>query len=450
MSAPADLSRPAWPLHTQTMIGLTIGLSLGIGLNLLRGAWPGLAPVTEWLTTTTNVLGQLFLRLMFAVVLPLVFSALALAVIEIGEVGRLGRLGFKTLVYAAVLSMTAVLIGIGLVNLIQPGKSISEERRDQLIQQYAGDSKDRMTKADQIKPFDRVIIDLIPENPVQEFAGALDGSSKGNGMLAVMVFALIVGLAAAANPNECSVFVGWLRGLSTMAQTVIHFAMRLAPYGAGCLVFTVAARLGLEILWMLFWFVLTALLGLSLHLWGTYSLVVWWFGKRSPRQFFRDVTEASLVAFSTSSSSATLPTALQTANEKLKLPPRVSNFVLTVGATGNQNGTALYEGVVILFLAQVMNVELSGAQQFQVVLMSLIAGIGTAGVPGGSIPLVVAVMQSVGVPGPSIGLILGIDRLLDMCRTVVNVIGDLVITVCVAQSESESAETPGDPHTVPA
>jgi DAACS family dicarboxylate/amino acid:cation (Na+ or H+) symporter len=267
--------------------------------------------------------------------------------------------------------------------------------------------------------------------------GAVDGSSKGNGMLAVMVFSLICGIAISSRPDETRTFVEWLRGLYAIAMSVISFAMKLAPVGAGCLVFALSAQLGFSILKTLFWFVITALLGLALQLFVVYSIVILVFARRSPWSFFRDVSEAMLVAFGTSSSSATLPTAMEVAQDRLRLPSRVSNFVLTVGATGNQNGTALYEGVVVLFLAQVMGVELNAAQQFTVVLMAVLAGVGTAGVPGGSLPLIVVVMQSVGVPGAAIGIILGVDRILDMCRTVVNVTGDLVIATCVAGSEPE-------------
>jgi DAACS family dicarboxylate/amino acid:cation (Na+ or H+) symporter len=194
----------------------------------------------------------------------------------------------------------------------------------------------------------------------------------------------------------------------------------------------------LDILTPLFWFVATAMLGFALHLFVVYPLVVATVARMSPREFFSKVSEAMLVAFGTSSSNATLPTALKVAREDLKLPPQIANFVLTVGATGNQNGTALYEGVVVLFLAQVFGVDLDFSQQVKVVLMSVLAGIGTAGVPGGSLPLIVVLLISVGVPGEGIGIILGIDRILDMCRTVLNVTGDLAVATCVAKSEERA------------
>jgi DAACS family dicarboxylate/amino acid:cation (Na+ or H+) symporter len=186
---------------------------------------------------------------------------------------------------------------------------------------------------------------------------------------------------------------------------------------------------------MLAGFAITALLGLALHLVVTYSIALRLFSALGPRAFFRGARAAILTAFGTSSSNATLPTAMRVAEQDLKLPPHVSNFVLTVGATGNQNGTALYEGIVVLFLAQVFGVELSLADQIKVVLMSVLAGVGTAGVPGGSIPLIVVLLRSVGVPGEGIAIILGVDRILDMSRTVLNVTGDLAVAACVDKSE---------------
>jgi DAACS family dicarboxylate/amino acid:cation (Na+ or H+) symporter len=372
---------------------------------------------------------------MFMVVVPMVFSALALAVVEIGDVRKLGVMGLKTLGFTAILSASAVLIGVGLVDILRPGYSLSEEQRQKLLDQYSKGATDKIDKARDAKPIRDTLIDLFPENPLQEMIGAVDGSSKGDGMLSVMVFALICGIAATSKPEETKTFVGWLEGLYEISMSVIGFAMKLAPYGAGCLVFALSAQLGLDILSTLFRFVMTALLGLALQLFVVYSIVVMVFARMSPWKFFSQVSEAMLVAFGTSSSSATLPTAIKVASDELKLPHRVSNFVLTVGATGNQNGTALYEGVVVLFLAQVMGVHLSAGQQFTVVLMAILAGVGTAGVPGGSLPLIVVVMQSVGVPGAAIGIVLGVDRILDMCRTVVNVTGDLAIATCVAKSE---------------
>lgn len=458
------------PLHTRILIGLVIGVTLGLLANYVGSCEKdfvfdpdgngkvdgyydylrsdsdknGLCGWLDDLIYWAKPVGDVFLRLMFMVVVPLVFSALALAVVEIGDVRKLGRMGLKTLGFTAILSSAAVLIGVGLVNGFKPGQSLEPEQRQKLLEKYAEDASKNVDRARQAKPVRDVLVNLLPENPLQEMVGAVDGSSKGNGMLAVMVFSLICGIAITSRPEETRTFVSWMEGLYAIAMSVIGFAMKLAPLGAGCLVFALSAQLGFSILKTLFWFVMTALLGLGLQLFVVYSIVVLIFARRSPWSFFRDVSEAMLVAFGTSSSSATLPTAMEVAQDQLKLPSRVSNFVLTVGATGNQNGTALYEGVVVLFLAQVMGVELTSSQQFTVVLMAVLAGVGTAGVPGGSLPLIVVVMQSVGVPGAAIGIILGVDRILDMCRTVVNVTGDLAIAACVAGSEKAEESPPAE------
>lgn len=469
---PAEGAKRGLPLHTKILIGLIVGITLGLVCNYLGSIEKGKVQdlngngqvegyevyisdtdsngIVGWLDTVVywaKPVGDVFLRLMFMVVVPMVFAALTLAVVEIGDVRRLGRMGLKTLGFTAILSTAAVLIGVGLVNGFKPGHSLQPEQRQRLLDQYSGDAAKNMDKAKQAKPVRDVLVNLLPENPLQEMVGAVDGSSKGNGMLAVMVFSLICGIAITSCPEETKTFVAWLEGLYAIAMAVISFAMKLAPVGAGCLVFALAAQLGIGILQTLFWFVMTALLGLALQLFVVYSILVLIFARRSPLAFFRDVSEAMLVAFGTSSSSATLPTAMEVAQDELKLPKRVSNFVLTVGATGNQNGTALYEGVVVLFLAQVMGVELSASQQFTVVLMAVLAGVGTAGVPGGSLPLIVVVMQSVGVPGAAIGIILGVDRILDMCRTVVNVTGDLAIAACVAHSEPDDPVVETTPAT---
>jgi DAACS family dicarboxylate/amino acid:cation (Na+ or H+) symporter len=437
-------------LHTKIFIGLLIGIVLGLAAN-----WVARVPVVEgqenpadanadgmhdrleWVVQNlTEPAGRIFLRLMFMVVLPLVFSALALAVVEIGDVRRLGKLGLKTLFFTAILSSAAVLLGITLVNAIRPGERLPSEKRDALVKRYAEGATASVSNAKKAKPLRDLIVDLFPENPLQEMVGAVDGSSKGNGMLAVMVFSLILGAAIATVPDKCRILVAWLEGWNAIAMVVIGWAMRLAPLGAGCLVFSITARLGFDILITLLWFVLTVVAGLGLHLIVTYPVVLSVFSRMTPRQFFRGAREAMLVAFGTSSSNATLPTAIKVAENDLRLPKEISRFVLTVGATGNQNGTALFEGVVVLFMAQVFGIELTVAQQVQVVLMSILAGVGTAGVPGGSLPLIVVLMTSLKIPGEGIAIIMGIDRLLDMCRTVLNVTGDLVVATCVAGGEN--------------
>jgi len=392
-----------------------------------------------WAVNVADPLGRVFLRLIFMVVIPLVFSALALGVVGLGDVRRLGRIGLRTLAYTLGLSITAVFLGVLLVNLLTPGRTLAPEQQAQLKAQYARSADNAVAQARQAKPLKDTLLDIIPENPLQEMVGAMDGSSKGNGILAVMFFALALGVAATFVPKEAKTLVDWLRGLNAVSMVIIGFAMRLAPLGVACLVFSLTARLGLAMFPPLVGFVATVLLAMLAQLLVVYSLVLWWFGGVSPRFFFGRIAEAMVMAFGTSSSNATLPTSLRVAQENLGLPQGVANFVLTIGATGNQNGTALYEGIVVLFLAQVFHVELTLFQQITVVVMAGRAGVGTAGIPGGSLPMIVIVLQSVGVPGEGIGIILGIDRLLDMCRTVLNVSGDLVTATIVARVENRRA-----------
>jgi len=433
--SPSDQPAPAQPgrrhaASRRIFAGLLIGAVFGVAAHRLGQQ----SHVTSAAITIAEIIGGLFLRMLFVMVVPLVVSALALAVAEIGDLRKLGRLGLATLGVTAVLSGAAVLIGLGLVNTIRPVDGLAAARGSGAAMESATDAAGKvLAQATDAKPVRDILVDMIPQNPLQEMVGAIDGSSKGNGMLAVMVFALLLGAAIAANPVACRPLVGWLEAWNTVAMTVIGWGMALAPVGAGCLVFATVARLGVDALVSLFWFAFTVLAGFAIQLVFVYPAVLRALSGFRPLDFFRRSAEAMQVAFGTSSSNATLPTALRVAEQDLGLRRDASRFVLTVGATGNQNGTALFEGVVVLFLAQVYGVSLTAGQQVQVVLMAMLAGIGTAGVPGGSLPLVAVIAQSVGVPAEGVGLILGIDRLLDMCRTVLNVTGDLVVAACVAR-----------------
>jgi DAACS family dicarboxylate/amino acid:cation (Na+ or H+) symporter len=408
---------------------MAIGLAAGLGLGVLAHAAFGAAGWLAWLVANVvDPAGQIFLRLLFMLVIPLIVSALALAVADLGDLRRLGRIGVRTLAYTAVVSSIAVVIALGLVNLLEPGAGLPPELKQGLAERTqvpaAAPAAGRSGA--------EFIVHLVPNNVVRAMA---DGD-----MLALMVFSLLLGVGLAAVPGEpARRLTEALRGLQDVTMWLLGLVIRLAPIGVACLVFVLATRLGLEIFRSLAAYVGVVLLGLALQQFVVYSASVAWLGGMSPLRFFRGVRTAMLTAFSTASSNATLPTALYVAEHELRLPTHVSRFVLTLGSTANQNGTALFEGVTVLFLAQLYGVELTLAQQAMVAFICILGGIGTAGVPAGSIPVIAMILGIVGVPAEGIGVVLGVDRFLDMCRTAVNVTGDLAAAVVVSRGESGGA-----------
>ena len=423
----APMRRRRLPLHFRIFLGMFIGAMLGLAANLLMGDSPHLS---GFVTNVARPVGQIFLRLIFMVVIPLVLAAIILGVAELGDPRHLGRVGLRTLVFTLVLSSVSVLIGVTLANVIRPGSGLSESSRNKLLQQMSANAG-AVKAPPPPKTGLRILVDLIPENPVKAMVGALDGE-----MIAVMVFALVIGVALTlVDRRTVEPLLTWLQAVYEVVLKVIGLAMRLAPIGVAALLFSVTATAGLEALTALAWYVVTVILGLAIHQFVTYSLLVKYYARYSPRLFFTRIREIMLTAFSTSSSNATLPVTLRVAESELGIPRSIGGFVLTLGSTLNQNGTALYEGITVLFLAQFFGVPLTLGGQITVVLLSILSGIGTAGVPGGSLPLVTALLVTIGVPYEGIGIIVGIDRLLDMCRTVLNVTGDVTAAACVARSE---------------
>ena len=418
-------------LHWKMLIGFIAGLTLGLVAHYGAGADAGWV---QWLTTyVTQPAGTLFLRLIFMLVIPLLFSALIIGVAEMGDVRSLGRVGWKTLGYTVVASGIAVALGLVLVNWLQPGAGVDPAAAQAMLAQGADRAKDIVgTTASQPKGLD-MLLAIVPDNVVK--------AAAENTILAVMFFALMlgIGLVLTRTPATETLLRG-IQGLFDVSMTLIGLVIKLAPYAVFCLMFNLVAQFGWDLLVRLGAFVLVVLLALAVHQFVVYSLAIWLIAKRSPLGFFRDVQEAMLMAFSTASSNATLPTALRVADEKLHLPKRVSRFVLTVGATANQNGTALFEGVTVLFLAQYFGIDLTLPQQVTVMFVCILGGIGTAGVPSGSLPVIALICAMVGVPPEGIGLVLGVNHFLDMCRTTVNVTGDLGIAVMVSRGESDAPQ----------
>jgi DAACS family dicarboxylate/amino acid:cation (Na+ or H+) symporter len=416
-------------LHTRLFIGLVLGIVLGALLEPYATAGPVAALNTYFL----RPIGQIFLRSIFMIVVPMVFSALVIGVYELGHGEGLSAVAVRTLGYTVLMSAASVLIGIVLANVIQPGAGIPLEA----TLPSAGGVQQIQANAAAARSIADTVIELIPRNPVESAVRALDGE-----MLPLMIFALVFGVAlsAATERVERNLVVRVLEQVFEACMRIVAFVMKLSPLAVFAIVFNTVVTFGTGVFTSLVLYVTTVVSGLLIQQFGVYALLLRTLAHRAPLDFFRKCREVFLYAFSTASSNATLPLSLEVAETKLRIPPRVSRFVLTVGSTANQNGTALFEGVTVLFLAQAYGLDLSVGQQVRVMLMSIVAGIGTAGVPGGSLPMVMIVAQSVGIPPEGMGLILGVDRFLDMCRTTVNVSGDLVIAALVAdQSATEPA-----------
>jgi Na+/H+-dicarboxylate symporter len=409
-------------LSVQMLLGLAVGATLGAAAHKLVGGHPAL----QWvLTYVTDPAGRIFLRLLFMLVIPLILSALSLGVAGLGDVRQLGRIGLKTLIYTVAVSTIAVLLGVALVNLFRPGAGLSPEIKQQLAARSPA-LPPAATAAD-ASGVD-FLVRLVPSNVVRAMA---DGD-----MLAVMVFALFLGIGLTLTGSDAARrFAEGLQGLYDVVMGLLDLVIRAAPFGVACLLFSLSARFGYDILHQLGAYVAVVLLALAIQQFVVYPICVAWLGGMHPLVFFRGIRAAMITAFSTASSNATLPTALRVAEEELGLPVHVSRFVLTIGSTANQNGTALFEGVTVLFLAQFYGVELTIAQQLTVVFICILGGVGTAGVPAGSIPVVAMILGMVHVPPDGIGMILGVDRFLDMCRTTLNVSGDLAAAVVVSRGE---------------
>jgi DAACS family dicarboxylate/amino acid:cation (Na+ or H+) symporter len=429
----AAANRTGIPLHTKILIGLIAGAGAGGALNGILG---GDSPRLAWaIDHVADPVGQLFLRLLLLLVIPLVFSSLTLGVAGLGDLRRVGRIGVKSLVYTVIASGISVLIGLTLANTIKPGKRISPEVSQSLAEKYSGEAARRVeTVTTSAKtsdtPLMKVVKTVVPTNVFFSIA------KETPDMLGLMFFTLFFGICVSFLPSDRSApLLGMLEAVYAAVERGIQIVMMLAPYAVFCLLFSTTARFGLELLVSLGWFVGTVLLGLAIQMFGVYSLSVAVLSRINPIAFFRRIKTVMITAFSTSSSNATLPTALRVSEENLGVPRDINSFVLTVGATANQNGTALHQGVTILFLAQLAGVDLSLGQQLVVLYLAILGGIGTAGVPSGSVPFIILVLAQIGVNPALIAIILGVDRILDMCRTVLNVTGDITIATYVARSE---------------
>lgn len=415
--------RPPRPLHTRILLGLAVGAVAGIGSNVL---WSG-HPRLDWVVdNVAQPVGQVFLRMLFMVVVPLIFTSLALGVAGLGDLRRLGRIGGRTLAFFLATTALAAVIGLTVSNVVRPGDAIDPAVREALLVEFGGAASDRLESGGAFGV--QTFVSIVPRNPV-------DAAARGD-MLAVIFFTLLFGVAVTRLRADARSTL--MRGLDAAGQAVtemIGFAMKLAPWGVAGLIFAVTARFGFDVLASLGLYVVAVLAALALHQFGVIALLVRWLTGMRPGEFYRRARTLMVTAFSTSSSNATLPTTIRTAEEGFGVPREVAGFVLPLGATMNMNGTALFEGMTVLFLAQAFGLELSLGSQAVVVAMTVLTAVGAAGVPGGSIPLMAMILTMVGIPAEGIALVLGVDRILDMARTVPNVTGDLLTSLVIARGE---------------
>lgn len=429
-------------LASRILWSLVIGLVLGLIARGIMAASPASGDSFRWFATQIcDPLGQVFLRLLFFVVVPLVFSSLALGVAQLGSLDKLGPMAGRTFALFGLNMAVGVALGLLMMNVLNPGGRINPDAKKSIIEQYAGDAAKFQERAVEQKKqsFDlmTVVNMFMPKNllkSVVEFD-----------VLPLILFALLVG--AAATQLDAALQPKVVTGLQIMADLmtrIVHYALQIGPIAVPAMIFSVVVRFGTDVLQALIVFVLGVLFVMLLHLFGSMSLMLKIFTRRSPRIFFRAISSVIVTAFSTSSSNATLPTSIQVAKEQLGVSPSVAGFVLPLGATMNMSGTALYEGCVVLFIAQVYGVELALTQQLILLLLAVLSAVAVAGIPGGSLPLIIGLMMNFGIPPEGIALILGTDRILDMSRTVLNVAADLA-TACIVEEQMGGATLAASP-----
>lgn len=415
-------------LHHKILIGMAAGAAAGLAANLGGIGW-----LRSFLASLDPV-GTAFIRLITMVVVPLIVASIVTGAASLGDLRRLGRIGGKSVGYYLLTTAAAVTLGLLLSDLVRPGSRIDPATRDQLASRLSGEASAFVQKLPSAPSLTDFLLRIIPRNPVQA-AAEFD-------LLPLIFFSLIFGAAISVlNDGGKTAVLAFFGGVSQACTVMIHWIMKLAPYAVFALIASVTSRFGMDLLRSLLVYALLVLAGLILHTVVTLALLVRFAARMSPLEFFRKIAAVQLFAFSTSSSNATLPLTLETAETRLGVSNSVASFVLPLGATINMDGTALYQAVAAMFIAQIYGIPMDLHHQLIIVLTAILASIGTAGVPGAGIIMLIIVLQSVGLGAQAetgIALILGVDRLLDMARTVVNVTGDLTCAVVIARSEQQS------------
>lgn len=412
-------------LHWQILIGIAAGIF--IGLLCVQFA-TGKVFVSDWI----KPFGTIFINLLKLIAIPLIIVSLIKGVSDLKDVTQLSRLGIRTFGLYILTTVLAVTIGLGMVNLIQPGSFISDDTRQEMLQSFGGDVQDKVDESTEIKetrgPL-QILVDIVPEN-------VLHATSSNSNMLQVIFCSLLVGVGMIMIPPHR---IQSLKIITDAAYAIVlkmvDLMMMFAPYGVFALIATLIVEApSIDMFKALGMYVFTVVLGLLVLVYVVYSFFVYFFGRMGPRKFFKGIAPAQLLGFSTSSSAATLPVTMECAKENLHIRKDVLSFVLPIGATINMDGTCLYQGVAAVFIAQVMGYDLTLAQQLSVIATATLASIGAAAVPGAGILMLVIVLESIGVNPAGIALIFAVDRPLDMLRTATNISGDSMVALLMNRS----------------
>ena len=424
------------PLHLQIIIGLVLGLAYGI-----------LSSVSGWSSFTSDWIapfGTIFINLLKLIAVPLVLCSLITGVASLSDLKKLSRIGGKTIAIYLVTTTIAVTLGLVLVNTMQPGNQVPEDMKIQLQETYRNKAESRAGSAQEVKERGPLqpIVDMVPSNVFQS-------ATNNRNMLQIVFVAILMGIGLIQIPeNRSKPVLAIFEGLNDVIVKLVDIIMLMAPIGVFSLIAQTINKVAgndlgqvLELLSALGFYMLTVIIGLLVHASLTYNGILKIYSSMPLSFFYRGIAPAQLLAFSTSSSGATLPVTMERCEDELGVSEEVSSFVLPLGATVNMDGTALYQSVAAVFIAQTLGMELTLVDQLTIVLTAVLASIGSAAVPGAGVIMLVIVLEAIGVPSAGIALILGVDRILDMMRTVVNVTGDASVAVAVASTEDQLRQT---------
>jgi len=410
-------------LHWQILLGMVVGVLVGLLMTQIEG---GKEIVQDWI----KPFGKIFINALKLIAVPLILASLIKGVSDLKDISKLSKMGGRTIGIYVLTTIIAVSIGLLLVNIIKPGNSISDETRQELVQNYSGDAEKYRGEAHKQKESGplQALVDIVPEN-------IFGAASENKNMLQVIFFSLIFGIGLILIPEEKSKTVKeFFDGFNEVILKIIDLIMLAAPYGVFALLAALVVESpSIDLFKALVWYAFTVVLGLLIMI-VIYNIVVWIVTKKKPSTFLKEISPAQLLAFSTSSSAATLPVTMERVTEHLGVDEDVSSFVLPIGATINMDGTSLYQAVAAVFIAQAFGMDLSLGVQLGIIVTATLASIGSAAVPGAGMVMLVIVLGQAGIPEAGLALIFAIDRPLDMCRTTVNVTGDASVAMLVAKS----------------